>query len=71
MTRPKWGTPWTGPIYTTCSTGKTAWAERAHARNALKSMAKGHGMSAYHCDGCGLWHIGHLAPVIKRGMSER
>ena len=71
VTRHGWLEPWSGPIYTECATGKTAWAERAHARNALRSMPKGHGMSAYRCQGCDLWHIGHLAPVVKRGMSER
>jgi len=67
----KWGTPYTGPLYTSCATGKAGWQERAHARAAMRSMPKGHGMSAYLCDGCDLWHIGHLPSVIKRGMASR
>lgn len=67
----KWGTPYAGPIHVECPTGKTAWQERSHARAALRAMPKGHGMSAYFCTRCELWHVGHLAPVVRRGMSAR
>jgi hypothetical protein len=71
VTRHNWQPPYAGPIHVDCSSGKTGWAERSHARAALKTIPKGHGMSAYLCVSCDYYHIGHLAPVVKRGRSER
>lgn len=75
MTRHTWEQrDYNGPVYAPCVTGKTGWTSRAAAKKALKRMAKGHGMGAYRCDqdpNCELWHVGHLAREIRRGVSER
>lgn len=71
--REGWSSHWAGPIYTPCSSGKTGWAERSQAKKALRQMTGSNArtMSAYRCDECGNFHVGHLARPVRRGMSER
>jgi len=46
--------------------GKVAYHDRKAARRALKTLPQQR-MRPYACDGCGLWHVGHLTKAVRRG----
>lgn len=54
-----------------CSTGKRAYPERAHAKAAVKFMAKtgNGGVHAYRCPGCDFWHVGHPPRALVEGRA--
>lgn len=50
--------------WTTCAaTGKRGWATKALAKRSGRLTGKG--LSAYRCDRCDRWHIGHHAGLTR------
>lgn len=49
------------------SCGKLAYPTREAARHGIRRHSQGDQMRPYRCDGCGLWHAGHLPTAVKRG----
>lgn len=46
----------------TCTTGKVGYPSEGAARRALRGLQRErrapHGLHAYHCNDCGVWHLG-------------
>lgn len=53
------------------ATGKRMWSTRRRARTAARRVNPGEHMSAYRCDGCGWFHIGHIPRAVVDGVIER
>lgn len=49
---------------------KVSYFSRREARRACRRHHDGH-MNAYRCREHGAWHIGHLAPIVIRGLRSR
>jgi len=59
-----------------CGSGKREFLTRADAKRARKSLkaaggGRQSGLSEYLCGDCNLWHVGHLPPHVRRGLSAR
>lgn len=62
-----------------CGTGKRMYASRKEAKKARgqirhKKATVGRdaqGLSAYRCDLCRHWHLGHLPYHVRRGLGGR
>lgn len=54
----------------TCpTTGKRSWGSKKAAKREARRFDRT--MHPYWCDHCHWWHLGHLAPNIRRGQIDR
>ena len=59
-----------GYIGTCTETGKRQWPSR-RAAQATSKQIRGNHMSAYRCDHCEFWHLGHLPRNVVHGFADR
>lgn len=57
-------------------TGKVRYASRKAAKTALRRLrgqggARDDHVHAYRCDWCDFWHLGHLSPLVFRGVISK
>ena len=55
--------------FVTCECGKRSYMNRANAKKAARRIDRS--LHAYKCKLSGLWHIGHLPDVVRRGHLSR
>lgn len=53
------------------STGKKMWSSRQQAKLVARRVNPGQHMSAYRCEGCDWFHIGHMPQIVKAGDLDR
>lgn len=60
-------------FYPACSTKKRGYYGRADARAAAKATPNRGKLrlTAYLCEECGFWHIGHIPTQVKNGDLDR
>lgn len=60
------------PGGSTCpTTGKKMWSSRREAKLAARRVNRGEHMSAYRCEGCDWFHIGHIPEAVRTGERSR
>lgn len=56
-----------------CPTGKRAYATKAAAKDARRWFQRRGGdlLSAYRCEHCSCFHLGHIPDAVRRGDISR
>lgn len=53
------------------ATGKRMWSSRRRAKLTARRVNPGEHMSAYECESCHWWHIGHMPEAVRSGDVPR
>jgi hypothetical protein len=57
------------PARGSCPTGKVQFASRKQARRGAKYRSIS--LSAYRCEDCDWWHLGHLPQRVRNGEVDK